>query len=171
MTYDDNIATLFLMNFEEAYRSGKLLLLSYNRITHLMPLNGEKMGKLTVDDLDKLDAFRVRFCDLQDSLGSKTFRSLLKLEEEEAKTQLDIINKMEKRSIIPSFDEWHKLREIRNLFSHDYPDSEDQRADSLNIAFQNSLKLIDTLNNVKAYVEKEIQIPMKDFLFLNKKSG
>jgi len=60
-------------------------------------------------------------------------------------------------------------QEIRNLFSHDYPDNDEQRADSLNVAFQNTLKLIDTLDNVKEYVEKEIQIPMKEFLFINKK--
>lgn len=167
MTYDDNIAKLFLLNFEEAYRSAKLLLLSYQRIAYLMPLSAAKMPKLSIDDLDKLDAFRVRFCDLQDSLGSKTFRSLLRLEEEDAKTQLDIINKMEKREIISTFEQWKQLREIRNLFSHDYPDDDTQRADSLNLAFDHTFKLIDTLDHVKAYVEKRINLPMGQFPFLS----
>jgi transposase len=124
------------------------------------------MKTLDVEALDRLDAFRVRFCDLKDSLGSKTFRSLLKLEEEDAKSQLDIINKMDKRGIISSFEEWGQLREIRNLFSHDYPDSDEQRAESLNLAFGNTMKLIDTLDNVKKYVEREIKMPMKNFTFL-----
>lgn len=77
MIFDKKIAELFLLNFREAYRFAKLLLSSYSRITHLMPLQGESFTVLTDDDLDKLDAFRVRYCDLQDSLGNKTFRTLL----------------------------------------------------------------------------------------------
>lgn len=169
MVYDKDIATLFLMNFNEAYRSAKLLVLSYQRIGHLIPLNATGIQKLSVEDLDKLDAFRVRFCDLQDSLGSKTFRSLLKLQEEDCETQLDIINKIDKRKIITSFDNWKKLREIRNLFSHDYPDSEEQRAEALNIAYDHCLQLVDTLDNVKGYVEQHLPISMNEFPFLNRK--
>lgn len=169
MVYDENVATLFLMNFKEAYRSAKLLVISHERLQHLMPIQPKRMGELSNEDLDKLDAFRVRFCDLQDSLGAKTFRSLLKLEEEEGETQLDIINKMDKRRIIPSFDAWKKMREIRNLFSHDYPEGDEQRAEALNIAYENSLQLVDTLDNVRAYVETHIKIPMQQFEFLNRK--
>src|SRR5262249_28814598 len=135
MVYDKNLAALFLMNFNEAYRSAKLLMHSYQNLKKLIPLNAAKMGRLSYEELDKLDAFRARFCDLQDSLGAKTFRTLLKLEEEEGATQLDVINKIDKRKIISSFDDWTKLREIRNLFSHDYPDSDEQRAESLNVAY------------------------------------
>lgn len=166
MVYDKNLAYLFLINFNEAYRSAKLLAHSYRTIKSLIPLTASKMNQLSFDDLDKLDAFRARFCDLQDSLGSKTFRTLLTLEEEEGASQLDIINKMDKREIITSFEDWRRLREIRNLFSHDYPDSDQQRADSLNTAHEHTLKLIQTLNNVRAYVEKNLKIPMPSFPFL-----
>jgi hypothetical protein len=168
MVYDKNLAALFLLNFKESYRSAKLLVASRQRIEKLIPLSTSKMKNLSIDDLDMLDAFRVRFCDLQDSLGSKTFRSLLKLEEEDSETQLDIINKMDKRKIISSFQEWKKLREIRNLFSHDYPDSDELRAESLNIAHANSLQLINTLDNLKAYIEKHLKISLESFPFLNR---
>lgn len=71
MVYDKNLAALFLMNFKESYRSAKLLTASRQRIEGLIPLDTSKMKTLSIDDLDMLDAFRVRFCDLQDSLGSK----------------------------------------------------------------------------------------------------
>jgi len=167
VAYDKNLAALFLMNFDEAYRSAKLLSFSLQRIQHLIPLTGVKMEKLSFEDFDRLDAFRVRFCDLQDSLGSKTFRTLLKLEEEEVLTQLDVINKLDKRKIIPSFEAWKRLREIRNLFSHDYPDSDEERAEALNAAHEHSLDLIRTLDNLKKYVEKHLQIPMQQFPFLD----
>lgn len=167
MVYDKNIAALFLLNFKEAYRSAKLLVISHQRIEKLIPLDSSKMGKLSNEELDRLDAFRVRFCDLQDSLGAKTFRSLLKLEEEESESQLDVINKIDKRKIITSFEDWKKLREIRNLFSHDYPDSDEQRAEALNVAYHHTMPLIKTLDNTKSYVEKHLKISMQQFPFLS----
>lgn len=167
--YDDNLAKIFVMNFQEAYRSAKLLILSHERIEALIPLTPSRMKNLTIDDLDKLDAFRVRFCDLQDALGSKVFRSIIKLEEEETETQLDVINKIEKRHIIPSFESWKKIREIRNLFSHDYPESDEQRSESINTAYENTMILIETLDNINAYVQRSLKLPMKGFPLLNKK--
>ncbi|MFI5343921.1 MAG: hypothetical protein ACHQUC_06845 [Chlamydiales bacterium] len=170
MTYDDKLAALFLMNFKESYRSAKLLMLSHARVSDLIPLTGTKIKQLSIDELDKLDAFRVRFCDLQDSLGSKTFRTLLKLEEENIGTQLDIINKIEKRRIISSFEGWKNMREIRNLFSHDYPENDEQLAEAINIAYKNSAGLISVLNNVKLYVQEHIKIPMHAFPLISQTS-
>lgn len=151
------------MNFNEAYRSAKLLAHSHQSLQNLILLTAAQMNQLTLDDLDRLDAFRARFCDLQDALGSKTFRSLLKLEEEEGATQLDVINKVDKRKIITSFEDWRNLREIRNLFSPDYPNRDEHRAQALNIAHEKTPKLIQTLDNVKTYVEKTLKIPMQNF--------
>ena len=163
MTYDKKIADLFLMNFNEAYRSAKLLVMSFHRTSKLIPITFEEMIKMSPDNLDRLDAFRVRFCDLQDSLGNKIFRSILALEEEEIGSQLDILNKMEKRQIFSSFNEWKNLRNVRNLFAHDYPDTDDQKAEALNIAHKYTFQLIEILNNVKKYAEKEIGFPMEKF--------
>ena len=62
MDYDKNIAALFLLNLGEAYRSAKHLLSSHERLARLMPLSAEQLAKLNVDDLEMLDAFRVRYC-------------------------------------------------------------------------------------------------------------
>ncbi len=163
MTYDKKIANLFLLNFSEAYRSAKLLMSSYQRIANFIPLKGEALSSLNVDDLDKLDAFRVRYCDLQDSLGNKTFRSILILEEEMPGSNLDILNKMEKRRIIKTFDEWKMLRYIRNLFSHDCPETDTEKAETLNIAYSNTLLLVQVVDNVIKYMEDTLNFSMTDF--------
>ncbi|MEM1283303.1 MAG: hypothetical protein AAGG81_07100 [Chlamydiota bacterium] len=163
MSYDQKIAELFLMNFKEPYRFATLLRSSYARLQGLFPLSGEKLTNLSTDDLDKVDAFRVRICDLQDTLGAKVFRTLLKLEEEYIGSQLDIINKIEKREIIPSFDTWKELREIRNLFSHDYPEDETRRAEAISIAHKSTPILLNILKSVKQYVEDKVGIPMNEF--------
>ncbi len=172
MKYDKRIAELFLTNFNEAYRSAKLLLMSYERLVHLIPLNGVSLAGLRADDLDKLDAFRVRYCDLQDCLGQKVFRSILSLEEEIISSNLDTLNKMEKRGILNSFDEWKGLREIRNLFSHDYPETDEEKAEILNIAYVNTLKLVKTVDNIINYVKRNLEFSMNSFpLLLNKENG
>lgn len=162
MSYDKNIAKLFILNYQESARSAKLLESSYNRIANLIPLSGDALIQLSTDDMDRIDAFRVRFCDLQDSLGSKVFRSLLKLEEETIGSQLDILNKIEKREIVSSFESWKLLRDTRNLFSHDYPEDEERRAEALTIAHKNTPHLLTILSNTKEYVEKVIGLPLNN---------
>ncbi|MCE5293756.1 MAG: hypothetical protein LLF94_03985 [Chlamydiales bacterium] len=166
MDYDKNLANLFLLNFNEAYRSAKLLMMSYNRTAKLFPLKAEILPTLNLDDLDKLDAFRVRYCDVQDSLDNKTFRSILMLEEENVGSNLDILNKMEKREILRSFEEWKELREIRNLFSHDYPETEEEKAEILNLAYTHTLQLVVTLDRVIEYMKKKLDFTMNQFPFL-----
>ncbi len=169
MVYDKKNADLFLQNFNEAYRSAKLLMLSYERLTNLMPIKGSLLNSLNMDDLDKLDAFRVRYCDLQDSLGSKIFRSILVLEEEAPGSNLDALNKIEKRGIIKTFEEWKLLRQIRNLFSHDYPDSDEDKAEFLSIAYSNTQNLVEVVDNVIQYMQEKLDFNMKSFPFLLKK--
>ena len=65
--------------------------------------NSAESLKAADEDLqDKIDAFRVRFADLQDCLGHKLFRNLLKLEDESPVSMIDVLNMMEKREILTS---------------------------------------------------------------------
>ncbi len=166
MDYDKNLANLFLLNFNEAYRSAKLLLMSYDRMAKLFPLKTEILHTLNPDDLDKLDAFRVRYCDVQDSLGNKTFRSILMIEEEQMGSNLDILNKMEKREILHSFEDWKQLREIRNLFSHDYPETDEEKVEILNLAYTHTLKLVVIVDKVIEYMKSKLNFSMDQFPFL-----
>lgn len=52
--------------------------------------------------MDTLDTFRVRFCDLQDSLGNKTFRSILLLKEESIEAKLNRLSYL--------WDEWEEQK-------------------------------------------------------------
>jgi hypothetical protein len=168
MDYDKRNADLFLLNFNEAYRSAKLLMISYERVRTIIPMQGDRIVSLPMDDLDKLDAFRVRFCDLQDSLGNKVFRSLLVVEEELPGSNLDTLHKMEKRKILSSFEDWKQLRYIRNLFAHDYPESEEEKSEALNIAYLHTLKLVQIVDTVILYAKDTLHFPMNDFSLILK---
>ena len=141
-------------------------MMSHDRLRNLIPLNSVSLNTLNADELDKLDAFRVRYCDLQDCLGNKVFRSILNLEEETPGSNLDILNKMEKRLILNSFNDWKELREIRNLFAHDYPETDEEKAEILNVAYSITLKLVSTIDNVIDYMVRKLEFSMSQFPFL-----
>lgn len=162
---------VLLANLSEAYRTAKHLSTSKKRISHLMPLTGNILSKLSEEDMEKLDAFRVRFCDLQDCVGNKVFRALLGVELEKADTMLDVINKFEKRRIIPSVEVWKTLRDIRNLFSHDYPDSDEKRAEVLKLAYENTTLLLEILDAVKMYVLEHDLLTQSDVRNFNIEAG
>lgn len=163
MHYDKQLAALFIKNLDEAYRSARLLAGSYTKIRPLIPIRAETIDQLGFSELETIDAFRVRFCDLQDCLGRKVFRTLLSLEEEKFSTQLDILNKMEKRELITSFDDWKELRDTRNLFSHDYPESKEQRAQAINSSFERTKTLIIILDRVVNYVRNNLGLDLSKF--------
>lgn len=167
MHIDSKLLNLFIQNFDEAYRSAKLIILSFPRIKQLFPLKGDALKTLDIDALDKLDAFRVRFCDLQDAIGNKLFRSLLVLEMETIGSNLDVLNQIEKRGILPAFEVWQDIRNLRNLFIHDYPDTLEFKAEILSEAFKKTHELILVLNRVLKYAENVLKLHLNHFQILH----
>src|SRR3989337_1047363 len=75
-----------------------------------------------IDEIEHIDQMVYRFSKLQDSIGERLFKSLLMFLEEDVtnKPFLDILNRLEQLEILPSKDEWLKLRKVRNELSHEY---------------------------------------------------
>ena len=128
MLLNPRYVPLLLQNWSEVNRCAHRLNSSLARLQVDFPLTGER---LTTDDeslFERLDAFRVRYADLQDAIGNKLFRSILLVLDEKSINMADTLSKMEKYTVLLSVDEWRMMREIRNSFSHDYPDAEQERA-------------------------------------------
>jgi hypothetical protein len=151
--YDTRVAALFAANLGEASRVAKNLQTSIARTAHLFPLDGAGLEALDDEGKERLDAFRVRFADLQDLLAGKVFRSLLLLEEEQPVSQLDVLNAMEKRRIIPSFQAWKRLQDLRNAFMPDDPEHPNERADALTLAAHDAPELLGVLTRTQAYAQ------------------
>lgn len=77
----------------------------------------------------------------------------MKLEDETPISMVDVLNMMEKRSILSSPEQWKLLREVRNAFSHDYPESEHELSEALNLAWQQADQLLLILANLKKYLQ------------------
>lgn len=145
---------LFMQNWSEAVRTERRLKYSNSRLNEIFPLNAHSLENSDEELLERLDAFRVRFADLQDCIGNKLFRGILALEDEHALTMVDVLNSMEKRRIIESVNDWRVLREIRNAFSHDYPETAAQRASALNLAWDGQQGLYATKQAIADYLKR-----------------
>ncbi len=117
------------------------------------PLSATSLGDLTNLEIAVLDQFSTRFGKLQDAMGAKLFPAILELTKEqgELKAFIDKLNRLEKIGAIQSADDWLLLREVRNAFSHDYPDDLELQASVLNQAYQLARDLLTIFEGVKTF--------------------
>ena len=117
------------------------------------PLSATSLGDLTDLEIAVLDQFSTRFGKLQDAMGAKLFPAILELTKEqgELKAFIDKLNRLEKIGAIQSADDWLLLREVRNAFSHDYPDDLELQASVLNQAYQLARDLLTVFEGVKTF--------------------
>ena len=118
-----------------------------------LPLTPDKLSALSDMDLAILDQFSTRFSKLQDAMGDKLFPAVLELTKEpgELLTFVDKLNRLEKIGAIESAEQWLLLREMRNQFSHDYPDDPEIQAAILNKAFELAKNLLSIFSKVKVF--------------------
>ena len=53
------------------------------------------------------------------------------------------------------------MREIRNAFSHDYPESENQRAQALTAAYQWAPMRLGIMKQIQAYMGQQHQVALE----------
>jgi hypothetical protein len=87
------------------------------------PLDNKTYLSLIPEQIAYIDQFVFRFAKLQDSIGNKLFKLILKALDEETDNLSfrDILNRLEKLNLIQSRDSWIILREARNELAHEYP--------------------------------------------------
>lgn len=107
---------------------------AYEDINPLLPLSVEKYKNLSKDEVQDIDQYLFRFAKLQDTLGDKLFRLILKEYEpsDEILPFIDLLNKLEKLGFINSAKEWIHLRKIRNEISHQYDDEPEEMTQAIN---------------------------------------
>ena len=126
--------------------------LAYNKIKPILPLTSQKYQNLTDDEVEHIDQYLFRFAKLQDAIGKKLFKwILLSLDEDvEGLAFVDILNKMEKLSLLESSNQWRELRELRNEISHQYDDDPTEMA----IALNNLLNMKVNIENIYFRIQK-----------------
>ncbi len=113
-----------------------------------LPFTKDTLQQLSDVELAILDQFSTRFGKLQDLMGAQLFPAVLELTKEQGnlKAFIDKLYRLEKIGAIDSADDWLLMREIRNAFSHDYPDDPELQAELLNKAFELAARLLEKIS-------------------------
>ena len=159
---DKNIAKL-IRTIKECNKHKTRILYVISKMRRFMPLTADKYGRFAENEFEIIDLFIFRFIKLQDTIGARLFKQILEANEVDTYTlsNIDILNNMEKYEIIGDKDEWIELREIRNFFTHEYPDENvDILTNQLNTAFDKTEKLFSIYNNAAGYAINKILKPL-----------
>ena len=103
-------------------------------VRYLCPLTPEKLENMAEEDLAFLELFTSRFSKLQDYMGENLFPAVLTFmgTDPNKLSMIDKLNKMEKYGLLESVDQWKNLRDVRNKWAHEYPNSYKIIAECLN---------------------------------------
>lgn len=108
------------------------------KMANFIPLDEQKYIALADSEIEHIDQFLFRFAKLQDSMGQKLFKTMMIFlgEEVEGRPFIDILNQMEKISLIDSANDWKKLRDDRNELSHNYESEPEKISIALNKLYE-----------------------------------
>ncbi len=102
-----------------------------------------------------VNSFLFNFSKLQDKIGAKLFRKVLyelKEIDDINMPMIDVLNTLEKLSIINDSTKWDELREIRNSIAHEYPFDTNERVENINLAILGYEMLKEIYINLKSKV-------------------
>ena len=110
----------------------------------LRALGTEDHTHLNKDDRRLLDQFAYRYTRLQDDMGARLMPAVLKAlgEDIAPMSAIDRFARLEQLGWLDSADNWLVLRQVRNQFAHDYPDSPAERFERLQAAIQAAQQLL-----------------------------
>jgi hypothetical protein len=101
-------------------RMREYLAYSAERCKDIIPVSNWQA--LTLEQHEKLAAFRVRFSEFQEHMG-KTMKAVAIEEEVDVERFGAVLAFMEKITILESAESWKMLREIRNALNHEYEEN------------------------------------------------
>lgn len=110
------------------------------------------------DDKEKIktiDAFIFRFIKLQDFMGDKLFKELLKEvgEYKDSMSLIDVLDKLEKLEIIDNSDKWIDFRILRNKLTHEYPDNQDDVIEGIKLALEHFSEMEVIIDSILKYID------------------
>jgi len=154
--------------FAECARHSRRMLSAYNKVLLIFPLDLDKYRILTDEEIEHIDQMVYRFSKLQDSIGERLFKSVLIFLEEDIKNKpfLDVLNRLEQLAILPSKDEWLRLRKLRNELSHEYSNEDDENVAALNMLFDEIKTINGIFLGIKNYFDLHLSKRIDDKLIL-----
>ncbi len=125
------------------------------KLAPLMPLNEQAYRTLSEENIESLDQYIFRYIKMQDAMGERLFRQMLDLLEEPARSQpfLDKLNRLEQLGAIDSKESWLKLRNLRNLLTHEYEDDPVSMSQVINRAYNAYSEVKAVYSQAQAFIQ------------------
>lgn len=125
-------------------------------LKNIFPFDTKSFKELSPEQVSRTDQLIYRFSQLQDTIGNKLFPLILEGLGEYTSNMpfIDILNTLEKLSILEDAEEWLSLREICNLVTHEYSGNEQEMVDALNELYQQAQVLSSTMDNLSVYIKR-----------------
>lgn len=136
------------------------MMFAFESLEKYFPLTEFKLSQVSPIELALFDQLIYRFSKLQDSMGTRLFKQLLELLEEDVVGLpfLDILYKMEKLNLLESAKVWITLRQTRNTVSHEYPFYTEILIEELNLLPEEVAKLASIWIRLKDYAIQRMAI-------------
>lgn len=147
----DKIEKIFDECDKHLYRINK----AYSNTLGILPIEATKYKNLNDDEVEHIDQYLFRFAKLQDAMGRKLFKYILIFLDENIENLpfVDILNRMEKLTLLESASVWRELRDVRNELSHQYDDDAEEMAIVLNNIFEQKEVIGSIYLHIKNYYE------------------
>ena len=122
---------------------------------HALAMNVDDFTALSKQDRRLLDQFAYRYTRLQDDIGVKLMPAVLKVlgEDVALMSAIDRFARLEQLGWLASADEWQTLRQIRNQFTHDYPDNPTERFERWQAAVHAAAQLTSVLASFRSKIK------------------
>ena len=130
---------------------------AYANTFAILPMDAQTYQNLNDNEVEHIDQYLFRFAKLQDVMGTKLFKYILMFLDENVESMpfTDMLNRMEKLSLIEDAAMWRALRDIRNELSHQYDDDPEEMAIILNNIFEKKEVIEAIYLHIKAYYESK----------------
>ncbi len=125
---------------------------AYSDLEPIIPLSAQKYIELNKQEVQALDQYLYRFSKLQDTMGDKIFRMLVKQyqQSEQQLPFIDMLNTLEKLKFISSAKEWVYLRKVRNDIAHQCDDLPEENSRAINHILQQKAIIIGVFAQVES---------------------
>jgi hypothetical protein len=122
----------------------------------LLPMTAQRLRSLDDEAVQDWDQLILRMTKLQDAMGARLFPATLERLQEpyEDRPMLDRLHRLEQLGLLPSAEDWQRLRVIRNRFAHDYPEDDELKAAMLNEAAESVTSLAEVLSRFERVAGK-----------------
>jgi hypothetical protein len=122
---------------------------------HARAMDVDDYTTLSKQDRRLLDQFAYRYTRLQDDMGVKLMPAVLKAlgEDVALMSAIDRFARLEQLGWLASADDWQTLRQIRNQFTHDYPDNPTERFERWQAAVHAAAQLTSVLTRFQSKIK------------------